>query len=204
MKLYMLRHGRTLWNEAGKLQGRTDIPLGDEGRASARETGKELKDVPFSAAFSSPLVRAKETAELILAGRDIPVVTDERLVELSFGEAEGMFLSDLSEEKRPTFRLFAAPEDYLPPAGGESYESLQARCRNFIDTVLLPHEKEWEHVLIVAHGGTVRGLFSAMFGQKSNEIYGNHVQKNCAVNIVDCTDGVFSVDVFAGEYCEKL
>ena len=59
MKLYMLRHGRTLWNEAGKLQGRTDIPLSEEGRQSALETGKELANIPFSAAFSSPLMRAK-------------------------------------------------------------------------------------------------------------------------------------------------
>lgn len=204
MKLYMLRHGRTLWNEAGKLQGRTDIPLSEEGRQSALETGKELANIPFSAAFSSPLMRAKETAELILQGRDIPVQTDERLIELSFGSAEGMFLSELTVEKRPTFRLFSAPEDYIPPEGGESYASLEKRCRSFLDEIIVPNEKQWEHVLLVAHGGVVRGLFSAMFGQASNEIYGGHVQKNCAVNIIDCTAGVFSVDVFAGEYCEKL
>ena len=102
MKLYMLRHGRTLWNEAGKLQGRTDIALSEEGRRSALETGEELADVSFSAAFSSPLARARETAELILRGRDVPVQTDERLVELSFGSAEGMYLSDLAPERQPT------------------------------------------------------------------------------------------------------
>ena len=59
MKLYMLRHGRTLWNEAGKLQGRTDIPLSDDGRRSALETGKELANIPFSAAFSSPSARTE-------------------------------------------------------------------------------------------------------------------------------------------------
>ena len=78
------------------------------------------------------------------------------------------------------------------------------RCRAFLEEVILPHEKDWEQVLIVAHGGTVRGLFSAMFGRASNEIYGSHVQKNCAVNIVDCTAGNFTLDVFAGEFCEKL
>ena len=204
MKLYMLRHGRTLWNEAGKLQGRTDIALSGEGRRSALETGEKLADVSFSAAFSSPLARARETAELILRGRDVPVQTDERLIELSFGSAEGMYLSDLAPERQPTSRLFAAPEAYLPPEGGESYASLEGRCRAFLEEVILPYEKAWEHVLIVAHGGTVRGLFSAMFGRASNEIYGSHVQKNCAVNIVDCTAGNFNLDVFAGEFCEKL
>lgn len=204
MKLYMLRHGRTAWNEAGKLQGRTDIPLNEEGRRSARKTGEELKNIPFSMAFSSPLQRARETAELILTGSRVTVQTDERLMELSFGSAEGMFLAELGEEQRPTQRLFAQPEEYVPPQGGESYASLLLRCRAFLEEVILPKEKEWEHVLIVAHGGTVRGLFSVMFGKRSDEIYGSHVQKNCAVNIVDCTDGIFTLDAFAGEFCEKL
>lgn len=202
MKLYMLRHGRTSWNALGRLQGRSDIPLSEDGRLSARETGGLLADIPFSAAFSSPLMRAKETAELILEGRGIPVQTDERLIEISFGVLEGVCLSELTKEERPTVSIFAAPEDYIPPEGGETYASLEYRCRKFLDKVILPNEKNWAHVLIVAHGGTVRGLFSAMFGKTSNEIYGSHVQKNCAVNIIDCTDGVFSVDVFAKAYCE--
>ena len=88
MKIYLLRHGRTLWNEAGRLQGRTDIPLSEDGRAAARAAGRALSDIAFDAAFSSPLRRARETAELILAGRGVAVQTDARLVELSFGAAE--------------------------------------------------------------------------------------------------------------------
>ena len=73
MKLYLLRHGRTLWNEEGRLQGRTDVPLSDEGRCSALAAGAALESVPFDAAFSSPLQRARETAELILRGKNIAV-----------------------------------------------------------------------------------------------------------------------------------
>ena len=96
MKLYLLRHGRTAWNEAGKIQGRTDIPLGEEGRRSALEAGAALADIPFSAAFSSPLRRAKETAEIILGARKDILRTDERLIELNFGAAEGMCTMDAS------------------------------------------------------------------------------------------------------------
>ena len=60
MKLYLLRHGRTRWNEEGKLQGRTDVPLNEEGRAGALRAREELRHVPFSAVFSSPLSRARE------------------------------------------------------------------------------------------------------------------------------------------------
>lgn len=204
MKIYLLRHGRTLWNEAGRLQGRTDIPLSEDGRAAARAAGRALSDIAFDAAFSSPLRRARETAELILAGRGVAVQTDARLVELSFGAAEGMALEALPPEQRPTWRLFSDPASYVPPDGGESYASLTARCRAFLDEALLPQEKNWENVLVVAHGGVVRGLFSAMFGAASGEIYGSRVQKNCAVNVIECRGGVFAALHVARDYCATV
>ena len=203
MKLYLLRHGRTLWNEAGRLQGRTDVPLSAAGRESARKTAELLADLPLSAAFSSPLSRARETAELIAGGR-IPVRTDARLLELSFGAAEGMCILGLQREERPTFRLFSDPEHYVPPEGGESYRALCRRCKDFLREVILPREQDWEHVLIVAHGGTVRGLFSAMFGARAQEIYGSHVQKNCAVNRIACAAGAFFPEQIARDYCEEV
>lgn len=205
MKLYILRHGRTPWNTEGRLQGRTDIALNEDGRRSALETGARLKEIPFAAAFSSPLLRAKETAELILQGRDIPLQVDDRLIELSYGQAEGACLAEYPQWDRMIQQLFAVPEqDYLAPEGGESYADLLVRCCDFVNHVLLPHEKEWEHVLLVSHGGTVRGLFTAMLGEAADGLFQKHPPKNCAVNIVDCTAGVFSVDVFCDEYCERL
>ena len=204
MKLYLLRHGRTAWNEAGKIQGRTDIPLGEEGRRSALEAGAALADIPFSAAFSSPLRRAKETAEIILGARKDILRTDERLIELNFGAAEGMCLRDMESGKRPTTALFEAPERYVPPRGGESYEALLARCRAFLEEEILPNEKVWEHVLIVSHGAAVRGMFGAMFGARAGEIYGRRVQKNCAVNVIGCSSGAFAPLHIARVYCETV
>ena len=204
MKLYLLRHGRTLWNEEGRLQGRTDVPLSEEGRRSALAAGAALGNVSFDAAFSSPLQRARETAELILQGKNVLIQTDARLIELSFGAAEGMRLCDFQEEQRPTRTLFAAPECYVPPTGGESYEALVRRCRSFLDKRIVPEERRWAHVLVVAHGAAVRGLFSAMFGAESGRIYGGRVQKNCALNVIDCTGGVFLAERVAKEFCEDV
>ena len=87
--LYIMRHGRTDWNVRHKLQGRTDIPLNEEGRRMAEKAGEEYRDVPLDICYSSPLVRARETAEIVLSGRNIPILTDDRLREMSFGEYEG-------------------------------------------------------------------------------------------------------------------
>ena len=77
--LYIMRHGRTDWNDLRKLQGRTDIPLNDAGREMADAARKEYADVRFDICFCSPLVRARETAEILLRGRDVPIIADDRL-----------------------------------------------------------------------------------------------------------------------------
>ena len=88
--LYIMRHGKTEWNELHKLQGQTDIPLNENGRKMAREAGKRYREIHFDICYCSPLIRAKETAELVLEGRAVPIVTDDRLMEMCFGEYEGI------------------------------------------------------------------------------------------------------------------
>ena len=79
MKIYLIRHGETSWNTLGRLQGRTDIELNENGIRLAKITGEKLKDVHFDLAIASPLKRAYETAGLVLGDRNIPILTDERI-----------------------------------------------------------------------------------------------------------------------------
>ena len=72
--LYIMRHGKTDWNAKHKLQGRTDIPLNEEGIQMAEQAKEKYKDVNFDICYCSPLVRAKQTAEIVLEGRNIPIV----------------------------------------------------------------------------------------------------------------------------------
>ena len=90
MELYLIRHGETDYNKERKIQGSCDIPLNEYGRELARETAEGLKDIPFDVIFTSPLCRARETAEWIARGRQIPVYEDKRLQEICFGEYEGL------------------------------------------------------------------------------------------------------------------
>lgn len=69
--LYIMRHGKTDWNAKHKLQGRTDIPLNEEGIQMAEQAKEKYKDVNFDICYCSPLVRAKKTAEIVLEGRNI-------------------------------------------------------------------------------------------------------------------------------------
>ena len=115
--LYIMRHGRTEWNELHKLQGRTDIPLNEIGRSMARDAHYEYADVHFDLCFSSPLKRAKETAEIVLKDRNVPIKTDERLVEMSFGDYEGL-ANSFQIPNCPINVIFKDPALYTGSVGG--------------------------------------------------------------------------------------
>lgn len=149
--LYVLRHGITDWNVIKKLQGQTDIPLNDDGRKMASEAGAMYADVSFDICYCSPMSRAKETAKLVLNGRDIPIIYDDRLKEISFGECEGI-LNSKADPNAPTYSFFNDPVNYIPPAGAESFEDLFNRTGDFLNEIALPLVNDGKDVLIVGHG----------------------------------------------------
>ncbi|MBO4900217.1 MAG: histidine phosphatase family protein [Lachnospiraceae bacterium] len=150
--LYIIRHGLTDWNSKYKLQGQTDIPLNDEGRAMARKAHEECRNVRFDICFCSPLIRARETADILLEGRDVPIYYDDRLKEMYFGDYEGIENS-FSIPDCPINVFFKDPANYTdPPGGAESLDDLFARTGEFLDEKVYPLLNEGKDVLIVGHG----------------------------------------------------
>ncbi len=130
--LYIIRHGKTDWNALHKLQGRTDIPLNDEGRKMAEEAGKLYRDVHFDVCFCSPLIRARETAEILLRGRNVPILTDNRLAEMGFGSYEGIENS-FQIPDCPINVLFPPFGDAVPGSGNNwNYYINPARFRDYV------------------------------------------------------------------------
>ena len=150
--LYVMRHGKTDWNEQHRLQGRTDIPLNEDGRRMAQTAHDEYLDTHFDLCFSSPLKRATETAVLLLQGREVPITTDNRLMEMSFGVYEGLSNSFQTPDC-PINILFQDPAAYTESIGGaESFASLFARVDSFLSERVLPEVQSGKDILIVGHG----------------------------------------------------
>lgn len=150
--LYITRHGKTDWNSKHKLQGRTDIPLNDEGRKMAEQAAEEYRNIHLDVCYCSPLLRAKETAEIMLKNRNVPIICDERLVEMCFGKYEGVENSFQIPEY-PINILFKEPEKYISSVcEAESFEELFKRTGAFIDEIILPQLKIGKDILIVGHG----------------------------------------------------
>ncbi len=187
MRLYIVRHGETPWNTQLRLQGQTDIPLNENGRALARETARALMDVPFDLALTSPLSRARETAELLLAGRDIPIIDEERIREISFGTLEGVYLSREERENPDSqfYRFFHEPDEYAPPEGGESVRALCERTEAFLEELKTKTEWQDKIILVSTHGAASRALLLGMTHGETKDLWADGVPKNCAITIAE-------------------
>jgi len=191
MKLYMVRHGETDWNKARRIQGQVDIPLNAFGRHLASETGKGLADIPFEACISSPLGRAVETAELILAGREVPILTDRRIIEMAFGIWEGGCCSEEGWDLPQEFRdFFDAPERYRAPEGGEDFYMVRKRLEDFLTELFRKEGWQDKNILITTHGAALCGMLNVIKDKSVSGYWGAGVHKNCAVTEVEVTDGV--------------
>ena len=175
--IYLLRHGQTDWNATRKLQGITDIPLNDNGRQMAIEAGEKYKDIDFTLCFCSPLVRAKETAELFLQGKNVPIIEDERFKEMHFGEYEGMDFLEL-EKNQTIYELFNEPEKYVAQNGTESFEELFARTSSAIKDIKKLYDIENNHILIVGHGAMCSGIICSCEGIQLSDFW-TTLLKNC-------------------------
>lgn len=185
MELYIVRHGETVWNAENLLQGSTDIELSENGRALAGETGENLEGVHFDKIYSSPLIRAYETANLIRGHRNIPIIRDERLRELCFGVNEGKnMLKLLKDEEDPFHHLFKRPDLYQAPAGGETLEHVCRRAAEFMREIIEPQEKEAERIMIVAHGALNKAIMCHIRQHGTDKFWSGGLQKNCNVMIV--------------------
>lgn len=181
--LYIMRHGKTDWNAMYRLQGRTDIPLNEEGREMARKAREGSGEIHFDVCYCSPLSRARETAEIFLEGRQVPILIDERLVEMSFGDFEGMD-HIYRHPENPMYPLFKDPPHYEAQCGAESFQELYARTGAFIREVIKPALAEGKDLLIVGHGAMNCSIINQMKNTPLENFW-EHMHDNCQLITVE-------------------
>ena len=175
--LYIMRHGKTDWNVVHKLQGKTDIPLNDMGINMAREARERYMDVHFDVCYCSPLTRARQTAELVLEGRNVPIIIDDRLAEMGFGIYEGV--QEVFEKPEcPVRVLFFNPEKYEAKGGAESLEDLLKRTNEFLEEVAYPLVEQGKDVLILGHGAMNSAIIGNVKHKTLEEFWAEGIE-NC-------------------------
>ena len=159
----LVRHGETVWNLEGRLQGHRHIPLTERGSAQARQLAVRLDGQVAGPVYSSDLAHALATAQAIAAGSAADVRPDALLREFSYGEWEGLTMEQAKANDPEVYaiRITGRNTDYAAP-GGETTIELLERVRRFTDAARKRHPSE--DVTIVAHGGSIRAVAVCLLG----------------------------------------
>ena len=189
MKIYVIRHGETNANREGVLQGISDWPLNEDGIKLAEITGKNMKGIKFDACFSSPLVRAKQTAKLVLENSDnknVDIQIDDRLIEMNMGIYEGKSIKPDNLEVPVVKILLYKLNPFISGRfkNGESAGECCKRTQNFLYELA---KKDYECVLVSTHGGALRAMLHKLYKNRLSYWQGI-VPLNCSVSIIDVKD----------------
>ena len=147
MNLYVVRHGETIWNVEKRVQGITDIPLTDKGRKDAEELQELISTLNIDVVISSPLKRARETAEILVDSK-LPINTDDRIKERDWGMNEGALIDTVDRLDCWDVILNTKVQNI------ECIQDFMDRVSNFIEEIKIKHKDE--NVLIVTHSAVSR------------------------------------------------
>ena len=171
MRLFVARHGQTLWNAQNRVCGRTDLPLTQKGIAQAQALAAAAQDLALDIIISSPLLRAREMSGIVSKVCGVPVITDDRLIEQDYGIFEGVDRKDAGFLENKRQFAYAYP-------GGESMMQVAHRVYGFLEDVREQHAGK--NVLLVCHGGVCR-IINTYFENMANEEFFHYSPDNASV-----------------------
>ena len=177
MKIYITRHGQTTWNASRKIQGQSDEGVLDEtGISQAEGLREKIRNIEFDAVFSSPLRRARKTAEIAVGDRNV-IVFDERLMERGYGEFEGVDYGAVEDFYDQIWDFEA--EDLSEFGGIEPISEIFLRVEAVVQEIKEKYPDG--NVLIVCHGGVLRIFHYVLSGLDKNSKLANFYTDNCQV-----------------------
>ena len=175
MKIYLIRHGQTDWNLEGRFQGREDIALNENGIKQAYDCGKALKGEKFKAVITSPLIRAKKTAEIIAKSINVnQIIVEEAITERDFKKVSGM-----TPKEREAFYASGEKDDKEP------WEILSTRMMSSIKKYA---EQFYDHdIVMISHGASINAVLSVLSNGETGT--GKILLKNTCINIINYEKG---------------
>jgi probable phosphoglycerate mutase len=199
IRLLLVRHGETDWNQQSRYQGQVDISLNENGKLQSEKVAEFLKDISIDKVYSSSLLRAKETAEIILQQhQNVNLELNDGFKEIIHGAWEGKSETEIEQEFPGELQRWReTPEQFQMPAG-ENFQQVWQRTVEVYESIIKAALTEkLNTILIVAHGGTNQILLCHILGL-SAEHFWNFRQSNCCLNVIDYPKGLDSFPVVQG------
>lgn len=186
MKIYIVRHGQTIWNEEGRMQGAKNSNLTEKGIEEAKKLHDHIRNINFDRIYVSPLGRTLETMDHVKGSLDIPVTILDEIQEMNFGKFEGESLEELRKTyPDDMYNLWENPRGYINETG-ESYEELFARVGLGLEKIIQNKARE-ENVLVITHGVVISTILTILKNKDMGEIWETPVVKNTSLSIVEYT-----------------
>ena len=177
---YIIRHGETVFNRKGRIQGWCDSPLTDLGVSQAKQLGKELKNIPFDVCFCSTSERAIDTANYILEGRNVKIIPSKKLKEQSFGDFE-------AEKSVNIFKDGVSFPDGYRFCGGENHSDVIERVMNELKKIASEYPNA--NVLVVCHGSAIKHIVNYLSpGLVMEKPTTAALVPNCSITQIDYDD----------------
>jgi phosphoserine phosphatase len=189
-RFLLIRHGETDWNQAGKFQGQIDVPLNDNGRNQASLAAEFLKTIQIDFAFTSPMSRPKETAQIILQDRSgLTLDEDADLREIGHGLWEGKFEAEIKAEHPGELERWQSQPESVQMPEGENLQDVWTRATAAWQKIIAQIGNEPRTGIIVAHDATNKVLLCNLLGLGLADIW-KIKQGNGAVTVIDYPDGI--------------
>ncbi len=185
-RVYLVRHGATELTAEDRFAGAIDVRLSDEGREQARLLGKRLANDPINVAYASPMIRTRDTAELIVASQGIAVTPIDGIREIAHGRWERKTRAEVEREFPAEYARYETDPFSFAPTDGES--GLQVTARALPALLKIVEENAGKRILVVSHKATIRLLLSSLLGFDPRKYRDRLDQSPCALNILDFKD----------------
>ncbi len=182
MKIYLIRHGETDWNQQGRFQGREDIALNENGINQAMRCGAALSKGRFRAVITSPLVRARKTGEIVAEHLGVDqLIIEEGIIERDFSKVSGM-----TPKEREAFYASGEKDDKEPweKMSERMFDSLKRYAEQF----------PTDDIIMISHGASINCVLSVLSGGKTGT--GKIILKNTCINIIHYEKGRFRLGEF--------
>lgn len=184
-RIVLIRHGETEWNRLERFQGRTDVPLNQEGLEQAERLAQRLKEVPLTKIYTSPLIRARKTAEIVNNYHGVEIIPEEGLTEVDHGHWTGMFKSQVIETDGERYKTWLTRPDTLVVPEGESLADVYRRSVRVIEKII--ESSVGETILVCSHDAVNKVLLCHFFGLELSNFW-KFKQGNGCINIIDVLD----------------
>ena len=186
VRIYLARHGETEWNRETIFRGSKDIELNENGLRQARALAAAIKDVKFSAVYSSPLSRARKTAKLSAAPHKLDLNIDQNLSDICYGDWEGMTLKQVEAEYSDLYKQWENQPHTVTFPGGDSLQIVQQNITRFLENMLEKHASET--ILVVAHRAVNKVMLCHLLGLDGSWFFRIRQDTAC-YNIFDYAKG---------------